>query len=287
MTHPTTIVRPLRCFAAVGLLLLQVAGAKVFVLDLDITPPAGKLSVSAIPDGATLPVIDDSSMLSQPMAEHARLQLGKFKSTPVFVVLSGEPLPAEPEVYANELLRRWIDADSPVSALVLTESKPLAAVHVALAGRNLSRQQQSQLRQLGSDALASMPSQSSFAEGTVQAAFALAPRLAALSESSFATAASSSPENSVSATAAKTPPPLQRASDAPAPKSYGEALMWKLNWNVVRLVSSIVGGLLVTVCSILLFIRYRRRRNLLFPDYLPRKRFSGPFCGGSNAQISY
>ena len=273
------------------LLLLASAGvawSKVYVLDLDETSPAGKLSVRAVPAKPSSMVSDEGNELSETVLTATEAGLNT-QLAPVYLVVSANELPEgiQPPVFANELLRRWNKGKAPFAAIVFTLPRPLASIHIALAGRGLSADETSKLRELGNQALAKMPSQAPFAEAAAVAATDLHYSLSTLQREmappvAEAALEAAAPATSAIATSSATAPPSQ-----PAPSSHWEALSRKLDWNKIRLASSIVGGFLVAVCTFFLLRRVKNRRGQLFPEHLPRKRFSAPFGGGSNAQIDY
>lgn len=271
----------------VGIALPPTAGAKVFVFDFDDTAPAGQLSLAALPPSPVGAISDPGNRLDPQIAAQAQRDLAAGDPTiPVFLLVSDKALPpATTEAqFANEILRRWDAAERNLSGLVFTIPEPLPSIHVAIGGRALAAADVSALREIGSKALAAMPSQAAFGDAAATAAYELKRRLAdaTLSGTQPLAAPVDNASRPESAGAVSDPPATQDA-----PSSRWEALSRTLNWQAIRVWSSILGGLLVSVCTLLLYRRYRSRRDLRFPEHLPRKRFSAPFAGGSNAQITY
>jgi hypothetical protein len=201
-------------------------------------------------------------------------------------VINERPLPkgTSPEAFANEVLRRWDSAEPNLTAMVFTIAEPLSAIHIAISGRGLSKENTRRLREVGNQALAAMPSQAPFADAAATAATELQRQLIEAEISSKPLVAV---EDSAPVLAETEHSSLLQEPASPAPSSRWEALSRKLNWQMIRVVSSVLGGLLVSICALLLLRRHYSRRGLVFPAHLPRKRFSAPFAGGSNAQIGY
>lgn len=267
-------------------------GAEVFVLDFDSTPPAGRLSVSDIPKGKGRHVVDESGSLPPELQLKTEASLKENSSAPTFLVIKEGRLPVAPELYGNELLRRWIIHGRHLSAVVISVTDPLPETHVILAGRNLSSTDVQQLDKLGSSALALSSQQSSQAEGAAATALALVPALA-----TFAAAYDGTPamvvkadaavnESSTAAPAAKeaAAPPLEYT---PVTISHWDKLSAKLDWPLIRAVAAIVGGVMFLVLGAIFLPRLFRKQRYYFPEVDPRSRFSAPFAGGSNAQIKF
>ncbi len=264
--------------------------AEVHVLDFEKTPAAGLLSVADIPErSGTGHVIDETGSLVSELLLKTETALRRRPGAPTYLVIKDGGLPTSTDAYGNELLRRWITGGGRLGALVLSVSEPLPATHVVLAGRDLNSTDRQRLRDLGAAALALSATKGDPAEGAAATALGLAEALA-----TFATAYHDSiiaPTPTPDAGAAGSPQGADAAKPAPPGKpnttSHWDILSAKLDWPLIRAVSLAVGGITLLIAGMLILPRLLGNRSLHFPEHEPRKRFSAPYAGGSNAQIRY
>jgi hypothetical protein len=283
---------PTFAFLALLVGLATPCGAEVFVLDFDSSPPAGRLSVADIPNGAGRYVVDESGSLPPELQLKTESTLSKNFTAPTFLIIKEGRLPVAPDLFGNELLRRWIVHGRHLSAVVISVTDPLPETHVVLAGRNLSSTDIQHLDKLGTSALALSSLQSGQAEGAAATALALVPALATFAAAydgapaMVVTTESSVDEKSAAPPAAKeaTTPPVEYT---PVTISHWDKLSAKLDWPLIRAVSAIVGGVMFLVLGAIFLPRLFRKQRYYFPEIDPRSRFSAPFAGGSNAQIKF
>ena len=286
MSRPTLALLCLAALASV-----QDALAEVHIFDFTKTPAAGQLSLSEIPERPADRIVDEAGRLSAEVRGRAEEALGAARSAPTYLVILDGDLPAPPEVYGNELLRRWVTGGGRLGALVLAVPSPLPATHVMIAGKALDQEDIAQLRQLATAALALAGEDQSQADGAARSATSLLSALETFAELYNESIASP-----------KTPPGMGTETDPkgsgatsiiasesyiPTETSRWDRLAAELDWGKVRTVAAIVGGLLLLVSSAILLPRIFRNRRLIFPECEPRQRFSAPFSGGSNAQIKF
>ena len=281
----------LRACIAVGIAAMAVdrAHADVFVLDFDETPAAGTLSLASVPDLPQNKVVDADGMLNDTLRFRAEQGLAGRRYSHTFLVIQKGPLPALPASYGNELLRRWTTAGDRLAGMVIAVEQPLPETHVVLAGRGLDETDIKHLKSLGQAALELAPVGATLGEGALEVMIGLIPALEA-----FATAYSESLLTPVQADSEQ-PPAVAPAAPEPAAEPVRESkttnhwdlLSAKLDWASIRLISAITGAVLLVGALIILLPRFMRVRRLQFPMHQARSRFSAPFGGGSNAQVSY
>jgi hypothetical protein len=126
--------------------------------------------------------------------------------------------------------------------------------------------------------LTQMPSQSSFAASAAAAAIALASELDRIAVSEQTASESTTAASQALSTTAPVKAP---------PATHWEALSAKLNWILLRTIAAVIGCMLIAIGGFVIVRRLRQSTCLYFPDHQPRKRFSAPFAGGSNAQVRY
>lgn len=256
------------------------ASAEVLVLDFAETPAPGLLSVAAIPELPESHVIDADGLLDATQKARVENALKGQTLAPAFFVLQRGPLPTETASYANELLKRWTTGGGRLAAMVLAVQQPLPKTHVILAGRGLDRTDIEHLQELGRASLNLAPSTTGLTSGAVEILDGLIPAVETFAEA-----------YGKSSLLAQEPPNQEGITETPLREtkttSHWDLLAAKLDWNSVRVVAAIIGGVLVLGAAVLLLPRFLRRRRLRFPEHEPRTRFSAPFGGGSNAQIRY
>ena len=286
-----------------GLLALPpVAGAaEVHVIDFDKMPTVGLLSIDVVPDEPLDNVVDQPGALPPATLEATENKLGGSERAPVYLALLEGALPAEPQLYGNEILRRWISGDAVrLAAIVLSVVEPSPSTHVVLAGRNLDREDIEDLRALANAALRMASEEASASNRAAAIATGLVPALdtfaaaydAPLSpagEGPAEAATAGAPTDSTpapaaggSATAGEFKPEANRATS-----SHWDILAERLDWALIRLVAWIAGGILTLALLIFVLPKLLRRRRYQFPEHEPRQRFDGPYAGGSNAQVNF
>jgi hypothetical protein len=264
------------------------------VLDFEITPPAGKLSVTDIPKKPRSFVIDEPAEFSAGQRSELESSLAKMNAAPTYVVNKKGKLPVSADLYGNELLRRWTASGARFSAMVLNVDTPLPEIFVIISGRNLDSGTKNDLLTMGNAALNLIDDESGQFEDIQRIAAALASALNTFAELYQEPGLRSSPapaEDNLS-------PQLLAHADPPAGKPFSRShsqkttsqwnlLSAKLDWHLIRILFIFICAIISLPILLLLFRRIRRHRPLYFPVHKPRHRFSAPYSGGSNAQIKY
>ncbi len=268
------------------------AGADVHVLDLSQTAAAGMLSIDVVPPVPRRNLSDVGGVLSAERRGEIERQLAEVNDTALFLVIQEGELPAPVDVYGNELLRRWTATPRSLAALVLDVAEPVPKTHILFAGRDLSSSDIQQLHGLGTATLGLLQPGAPRGEAAAQMTLDLIPALdavtaglssnAPLPEAVAEAPAVAAPTSAIGVARPDAPTPVQ-----PSPKNRWELVSAKINWSLLRLVAGVLGGALVTIAAVILLPRLLRNRRIAFPDHLPRRRFSAPFAGGSNAQVQY
>ncbi len=265
--------------------------AETIVLDFELTPPAGKLSVTDVPRNPRSFVIDEPARFSPGDKSDLEQSLTKMQDAPTYLVIKKGKLPVPADLYGNELLRRWTANQARFSALILCVNTPLPKIFVILAGRNLTPATRSELLKLGNAALHLADDQPDQLEALKATAAALAPALKIFTE----LYRGSPPQPNLTVPARNLSPPLQaqvkgrlyERSNTKKTTSQWDLLAAKLDWNLIRILSIITGCIISLVIALVILRRIRLHRPLYFPIHQPRHRFSAPYAGGSNAQIKY
>ncbi|MFP6874537.1 MAG: hypothetical protein VCA55_13635 [Verrucomicrobiales bacterium] len=272
------------------------ANAETIVLDFELTPPAGKLSVTDIPRNPRSFVIDEPARFSPGKKSELEQSLAKMQSALTYVVIKKGKLPVPADLYGNELLRRWTPGGVRFSALVLCVNTPLPEILVILAGRNLKQNTENNLLKLGNAALHLANGQTDQLEGVKTTAVALASALDTFAElyrqpgsqpNLTVPARNLSPPFSPATSQDQAEGQLYSRSNGQKTTSQWDLLAARIDWNLIITISIIIGGFISLVIALVLVRRICRHRPLYFPIPQSRHRFSAPYSGGSNAQIKY
>jgi len=268
------------------------ANSRTIVLDLDVTPPAGKLSVTQIPKKPTAFVIDEPAMLSFPQKAEINSLLSKANDAPTYVVLKKGKLPVAATLYGNELLSRWTGKAKGFSAMILLTNSSFPELFVIIAGRRLDETTRNDLLQLGNAALSLVKESPAQFSEIIRLAEGLSGALNTFSQISgnHASAPVKLSESqkhetttySVSVTGTSQSTPIKRGKT-----SQWDLLSSRLDWPLIQKLVIYLGAVVLPLIGVLVLRRIRRNRPLFFPIHEPRYRFNAPYSGGSNAQIKY
>ncbi len=286
------------CYPAI-ILIAIVAGsipltakAKTIVLDLEVTPPAGKLSVTQIPKKPATFVIDEPAMLSFPQKAELESLLSKANDVPIYVVLKKGKLPVTASLYGNELLSRWTGSGNGYSAMILLTNSSIPELFIIIAGRRIDAPTRNDLLQLGNAArslIKESPAQFSEITRLTEGLSGALNTFAQISGNSASAPVKISESQkhettiySVPVTGTSQPPQTNRGKT-----SQWDLLSSRLDWPLIQKLVIYLGAVILPLIGILVLRRIRRHRPLFFPIHEPRQRFNAPYSGGSNAQIKY
>lgn len=272
------------------------AKSRTIILDFDITPPAGKLSVTEIPKKPRSFVIDEPAQFSAAEKSELENSLSGEHTVPTYIVIKKGKLPVPVNLYCNELLRRWTASTARFSAMILSIDTPLPETFVIISGRNIDADTRDDLLKLGNAALKLIDNEPGQFEDIRRIASALSPALNTFTElyrksgdQPPPAAAEGNLSPAVSADARASPGQAFPHSHSHSQKttSQWDLLSAKLDWHLIRILFILVCAILSIAVAIIISLRIRRHRPLYFPVHKPRHRFSAPYSGGSNAQIKY
>jgi len=268
------------------------AKAKTIVLDLDVTPPAGKLSVTQIPKKPTAFVIDEPAMLSSPQKAEIDSLLSKANDVPTYVVLKKGKLPVTATLYGNELLSRWTGKAKGYSAMILLTNSSIPELFIIIAGRRIDDPTRNDLLQLGTAALSLVNGSPAQFSEIIRLAEGLSGALNTFSQISDHNA---SPPVKVSGSQNREPATYSvpvTGTIQSTPNKRGKTSQWdllssRLDWPLIQKLIIYLSAVILPLITVLILRRTRRHRPLFFPIHKPRHRFNAPYSGGSNAQIKY
>ena len=264
------------------------------VLDFEVTPPAGKLSVADIPKKPMSFVIDEPAEFSTGQKSELESSLARMSAAPTYVVNKKGKLPVSADLYGNELLRRWTANGARFSAMVLNVDTPLPEIFVIISGRNLDSGTKNDLLALGNAAIKLVDDEPDQFEDIQRIATALATALSTFAELYQEPGTQPEPALTEDNQSPELPVNTAQTEGQPFPQDHSQKttsqwdlLSAKLDWRLIRILFIVICAIISLVIITLLFRRIRQHRPLYFPVHKPRHRFSAPYSGGSNAQIKY